>query len=311
LAKELGESVCVPLFIEIMSMRRLLFVLATLYLIGLQTVAALAFVKTDLAERIYRRINTAVFNKQQPDLPSFVEPSNASPPSVAEAPAPTAPVAQIPPRKRLTRILESDLFIYQLNIQLALRNLVPERSLFFIGDSHIRGLDVSAIWPDAVNFGISGDNSAGVLHRLGVYKKVIPALSSARAVVIAIGVNNLGEREDVDPLLVNDIRKILLLLGDSKLIVLNGLFPVDELAKNGEFAGYNARILRVNRRMSTLCNATENCRYVNAGKDMVDKAGNLAKVFRRKNDPVHLSTHGQQVWLSHLKRVIPPQLDGT
>ena len=55
----------------------------------------------------------------------------------------------------------------------------------FLGDSHVQGLAVSSITPNAVNLGIGGNTTVGLIQRLQNLK----SLQLARTVVIAIGYN--------------------------------------------------------------------------------------------------------------------------
>ena len=65
---------------------------------------------------------------------------------------------------------------------------VPDDSVIFIGDSITQGLCVSAVQPNAVNFGIGSDTTTGVLMRIPAY---MPALERAKCIVLAIGVKHL------------------------------------------------------------------------------------------------------------------------
>ena len=71
-------------------------------------------------------------------------------------------------------------------------DLRPNQTIVFIGDSIIQGLYVSAVTENGVNFGISGDTTAGVLERIDKYT----ILNKARAVVIAIGINDIPRRNN-------------------------------------------------------------------------------------------------------------------
>ena len=64
---------------------------------------------------------------------------------------------------------------------------VPDQAMIFIGDSFIQGLCVTEVGPGAINFGIGGDTTEGVLTRLPRYRSV----AHARVVVFAVGDNDL------------------------------------------------------------------------------------------------------------------------
>lgn len=54
----------------------------------------------------------------------------------------------------------------------------PPRAIYFIGDSQIQGLAVSAVTPLAINYGIGNDTTAGVIKRIPLYN----SLNTAKAV---------------------------------------------------------------------------------------------------------------------------------
>ena len=69
---------------------------------------------------------------------------------------------------------------------------VPKGAVLFIGDSFIQSMCVAAITEKAVNFGIGGDTTEGVLKRLPRYTSI----KRARAIVLAIGYNDLHELDN-------------------------------------------------------------------------------------------------------------------
>lgn len=72
--------------------------------------------------------------------------------------------------------------------QLSLDRLVPPGSLLFFGDSHLQALPVGGL-AQAYNFAIGGETAQRLNERLDRYA----SLSSARAVVIGAGTNDLIE----------------------------------------------------------------------------------------------------------------------
>jgi hypothetical protein len=67
---------------------------------------------------------------------------------------------------------------------------IPDGAVIFIGDSLIQSLCVSAIACPSVNYGIGGDTTVGVLHRLPFYHSI----TRASVVVLSIGINDMKYR---------------------------------------------------------------------------------------------------------------------
>src|SRR5450432_2394781 len=66
--------------------------------------------------------------------------------------------------------------------------VVPAGAVVFVGDRQVQGLDVASVASVAVNYGIGGDTTVGVLRRLPLYA----SLTRARAVVLEVGTNDLA-----------------------------------------------------------------------------------------------------------------------
>ena len=276
--------------------RRIWLALIILYVVGLHFVVGLALIKTDLTDRVLRRFSEPT--PPPPAPPSIATPSPVAS-SIVETVTPPTPARNF--EKELKAILDRDLFIYPLYTHFALKNLLPNDPIFFVGDSMIRGLDVQAIQPNAVNFGLSGDNTAGVLYRIKIYPKWMPSFATAKSLVLAVGVNNLGLGASADYLIPKHIRIILLQRPTEQHVVLNAIFPVDETINPLEFAGYNKRIVAINRKLADVCNVFSNCTFLNAGKIMASKYGNLASKYHKKNDAVHLSPEAYAIWVKELR----------
>ncbi len=84
---------------------------------------------------------------------------------------------------------------YQRNMlafQLRQQPFFQANPVILLGDSHIQGLYLNDICPNAVNLGIGGDTTSGLLARLPYYSH----LQSASAVVLLIGYNDLVYRSN-------------------------------------------------------------------------------------------------------------------
>lgn len=255
-----------------------------LYLLALHVTVLVAVVKTDLVARFIAKASSLISPRPPAEPPKSLEPLQD-------------------PEVVLAAILERELFIYPLNTQLAFKKMFPANPVFFVGDSTVFGLDVSAITPSGVNLGLSGDNTAGALHRIKFYSRQLPSFSKARAVVIAIGVNNLGNGPRTDSVLPAHIELMLRNLPDVGRIVLNGILPVDERI-NSEFKGYNSRILAINKELSRICSAAPRCSFVDVGTHFKTEDGNLSAQYHRENDPIHLSTAAYAIWERELRSTL-------
>lgn len=265
-------------------LRQPIIYLLILYVIGLHAMVGLAIVKTDLVSRIVRKLAPAVIPLPTPKLVA-------------------APTKILPsPEALLAEISDREFFVYALDTQLNLKNLIPADPTFFVGDSLIRGLDMHAVAPRSVNFGISGDNTAGVLYRFKMYSKAVPTFNKAKTIVLAVGINNFGLGDSVDDITSNHISEILSARPKNQRIVLNAIFPVDETVNPKEFGGYNMRITAVNQKLQGLCFKFLNCVFLNVGKGMVNHDGNLSAKYHKKDDAVHLSPEAYAIWTQELRR---------
>jgi lysophospholipase L1-like esterase len=269
--------------------RRIWIALIILYVAGLHAFVGLALVKTDLAGRAARKLSAVV----SPPPPEPAPASVAAPPPVRDY------------QKELAAIVHRDHFFYPLLTQFALTNLVPRDPVFFVGDSMVRGLNVSALTPVAVNLGLSGDNTAGTLHRIRLYPKTMPHFQTSRLLVISVGTNNLGLGPPADPLIARHVRQMLASRPREQRLVLNAIFPVDQSVQPLELAGYNQRIDAINLELQRTCAAFANCSFLNAGRKMRDGNGNLAAKYHKKNDAFHLSPAAYAYWVEELRAILP------
>lgn len=173
---------------------------------------------------------------------------------------------------------------------------VPDGAVLCIGDSFIQSLAVTAISHGAVNFGIGGDTTVGVLERLHVYQSV----NRASGIIIAIGGNDLTRR-DPDEIIVN-YRKILDSMPEHPGIIVNAMHPVDETCHHAEGRS-NERIAQFNSKLKELCQNYSNVTYVDIADRLRDKqSGNLLRE-NHVGDGLHLSQAGYGIWIEEIKKV--------
>ncbi|MFN3188828.1 MAG: GDSL-type esterase/lipase family protein [Candidatus Paceibacteria bacterium] len=172
---------------------------------------------------------------------------------------------------------------------------VPDGATLFIGDSITQSLATSAIANLSVNYGIGGDTTLGVLNRIRKYN----SLTSADAVVLAIGVNDLRLRSNEE--IVYNYKNILDSLPENIPVVVSAILPVDERVQRVNFE--NKRILKLNTLLHDLVREYGNVSFSDAGSLLRDSDNNLKSDFH-VGDGVHLSSDGYQVWIRELKRAL-------
>ncbi|MEX1212542.1 MAG: GDSL-type esterase/lipase family protein [Balneolaceae bacterium] len=171
---------------------------------------------------------------------------------------------------------------------------IPDRSVIFIGDSITQGLAVSAVATPSVNYGIGSDTAVGVLHRIPEYRSI----HRSRAVVIAIGINDMRRRSDQE--ILAHIQRIPTLIPESVPILFSAVLPLDETNRE-QWAGWNEnRIQPLNEAIREWASQHDRLYVVNAGPDLVNADGNLAAAYHI-GDGIHLSSEGNAVWIRTLR----------
>lgn len=173
---------------------------------------------------------------------------------------------------------------------------IPKDAVLFIGDSIIQGLAVNAVASNAVNLGIGGDTSAGVIQRIEHYRN----LENASVIVIAIGVNDLAVNSS-NQITVANIEIILQQLPSTTKVVLSAILPVDE-GSSPLLKGYNQRIGEINNALDVLAKK-HGAVFIDAGDHMKDVNGNL-KPRLHIGDGLHLSPSGYQLFINALQIAI-------
>ncbi len=175
--------------------------------------------------------------------------------------------------------------------------------IIFLGNSITDGGEWAQLFNDArmVNQGISGDITAGVLHRLDAVTDRKPA-----KVFLLIGTNDLARTINADSVLKN-----ILLITDyikqespyTKLFV-QSILPVNEVY--GKFSGHTKNTIVIQQLNDHLrSNATtHHYQYVDLYSAFADESGRLKKELT--NDGLHLLGEGYLLW----KHIIYPYVYG-
>jgi lysophospholipase L1-like esterase len=163
--------------------------------------------------------------------------------------------------------------------------------VIFIGDSLIQGLNTSSICIKAINYGIGGDNTSGLVKRIDIYTNI----NKAKAIIIEIGIHDILFG-DINKAIMN-IDKILFMLSPNSLIFLNAVFPVDE---NIEFyKNTNSKIHKFNKDVEILCGRYTNCQFLNPGLKLQDNKGDLSFKYHI-GDGIHLNPVGYSIWINDI-----------
>jgi lysophospholipase L1-like esterase len=171
---------------------------------------------------------------------------------------------------------------------------VPNEAIIFIGDSITQGLCVTAISGKGVNFGIGGDTTAGVLKRINSYN----CIKSAKAIVMAIGINDLFKRQNNE--ILDNYKKIISEMPKDIPLIISAILPVDE---NIFHKRLNKRVTDLNDGIKNLCSTTDNCYFINSGSELVNDKGNLDNKYH-VGDGIHLNQSGYRIWINDLKEIL-------
>ena len=184
----------------------------------------------------------------------------------------------------------------QISFQLRQDQNAPECSVVFFGASQIQGLLVSAITCPALNFGIGGDTTEGLLERLPRY--VSP--QSARAIVLNIGGNDL--RDLSVERAASSFDKVLGMLPPKVPLLVLAILPVDETEPRLGWPS-NAKIKLLNQRLAAFCARRVGCVFLDAATGVTDKNGMLKKSLHT-GDGLHLNKTGRSIWKGLIKKAL-------
>jgi lysophospholipase L1-like esterase len=169
--------------------------------------------------------------------------------------------------------------------------LIPAGTTLFIGDSLIQGLCVVGVCDRAVNYGIGGDTTKGVLKRLGDYH-----FDNVEAVVLAVGTNDFKYR-NVEKIEAN-MSEIITKIPSHVTILISAVLPVNE----GQIGkGRNTKIAKLNQLYSGIARMHGHVFFMKHKAYFADASSNLRKELQ-VGDGVHLNNAGNQLWALRLKK---------
>lgn len=196
---------------------------------------------------------------------------------------------------------------HQDKLELAAKGNVD---LIFIGDSITQGWENEGkdVWAQyyagrkALNLGFSGDRTENVLWRLqnGEVDGLQPKL-----VVLKIGTNNTGHRQDPPELTAKGVKAIIHELQGrvpSAEILLLGVLPRGETADDA--------LRQINNKLNVLLEQLgekKGVRFVDIGSAFVDADGRLSKEIMP--DLLHLSPRGYSIWAEQIESTLKSILE--
>lgn len=165
----------------------------------------------------------------------------------------------------------------------------------FLGDSITEMCKLDKYYPDvnAINRGISGDDTSGMLKRLN---SNVLALSPKTLVILG-GTNDL-DRNVTPQQIAENIEKIIKLTQENLPncnIYVQSIYPVNPTRKptylNKVYGRNNQNIQTANKLISLVCEQ-KNCVYIDVNTHLKDGAGNLKKEYSK--DGLHLTRKGYE-----------------
>jgi lysophospholipase L1-like esterase len=142
-----------------------------------------------------------------------------------------------------------------------------------------------------LNQGISGDTSAGIYKRLGLFSKTRPDV-----IYVMAGINDLRQGASDEAVLRNSRRIIRRLREDHPLtqVIVQSILPTRITTIS------NIRIRKINQKLALIAKQ-EGANYINIHNWFTDSRGNLRQDLT--TDGLHLSFEGYQVWQAVLNQV--------
>jgi len=211
----------------------------------------------------------------------------------------TAPEPELGPRQTLTYEQWVELLAKEAEVAAAQQ---PERLTILLGDSISLWFPTDLLFADRswLNQGISGENSTGLLRRLGILDQTRPD-----TIFLMVGINDLL-RGDSNEVILDNHRQIISYLRathPATQIVVQSILPHAGEAATWEgrdrlLAISNQRIFNLNRELEAIA-AEADVDFLNLYPLFTDDQGNLPMSL--STDGLHLNRQGYLVWRSGLQ----------
>jgi lysophospholipase L1-like esterase len=187
---------------------------------------------------------------------------------------------------------ETDAFQDHTAILLARMAPAAPGAVLFFGDSHVQSLNVAAVTERGVNLGVGRNTTLALLQRLRGHK----FLEGARAVVLHVGINDLGRRAPEEA--ASYLRRSVAAVPPELGIVLSGAFPVGP-AFHGDAAAINPKVAAYNMALPNVCGGRPRCIFLDSASLVRDENGQLDRRYD-SGDGLHLNAEGYRRWAEAL-----------
>ncbi len=164
----------------------------------------------------------------------------------------------------------------------------------FLGDSHIQGLAVSEVIGKSVNFGIGKDVTKRLINRVRDYD----AISRAKNIVIAIGINDLAHQSVEST--IKQFEQLFSLLPKESFLYVHAIFFIDEKLFKGNIE--NNDIIKLNNKLKQLVSVRKKSEFIDINNQLITK-GQLSEEYHI-GDGMHLNAKGYKIWIDILKQTI-------
>ena len=182
-----------------------------------------------------------------------------------------------------------------ISYQLRQDKNIPPNAHLFVGDSAIQSLCTPCIDPLAINFGIGGDTTRGVLLRLPQYQ----SLQTARSLFLSAGFNDYKYRDTQK--IVENYQQILSLVPEDTYLIISALWSANPDI-NQRWIGYPEKTGELNSALRQLCSERENCYFFDITGLLEDSQGFLKKEYQT-GDGIHLNRDGYAIFIDRLKEL--------
>jgi lysophospholipase L1-like esterase len=171
---------------------------------------------------------------------------------------------------------------------------VPDNSVVFLGDGHVQALAVTAVSPDAVNFGIGGQSTAQLLEAIPSYK----SLRRASAIVLEIGISDIVHGKQAG--LQQRYQRIVASLPRETTLIWNAVMPI----RHKPWMKMNpSDIAEANRIINSLCESRGKCIFVDTWKFLGDNNGKINQKYYLEGGE-YLSDDGYKEWVRSLRKAV-------
>lgn len=178
---------------------------------------------------------------------------------------------------------------------------IGDNKVVFLGNSLTEGGKWDKYFPKQapVNRGISGDNTEGMLNRIG---EIIDA--KPRILFILTGINDISQNLTNQQIIVNYTHILDSVQTESPktVIYVQSILPINnDFGRYKRLIGKEEQVSAFNKALKKLCDEKK-IKFINLYPHFEDKSGKLKKEIT--NDGLHLNDAGYTIWVKELKKYL-------